>query len=475
MGEPYTERRRLLEELNLNGDHWQTPGYNVGNGHELLEVAGEKGLEGLVGKRLDSRYEPGRRGGSWIKVKNTARQELVIGGWFPGEGRRKDRIGALLVGYYDDRELRYAGKVGTGFSDKDLAGLAARLRPLERESSPFSGRQPQRGAVFVEPELVAEVEFTEWTRERLLRHPSFKGLRDDKDPREVRLERPVEAEAAPGGLPAGRALEDGGVEVTVDGRAVRLSKLDEVLFPETGFTKGDLIDYYARIAELLLPHMQGRPLTLKRRHGKEKDHSVVNDLATLIWVADLAEIELHTSLSLAESPERPTAMVLDLGPGEPAGMSDCCEVALWIRGMLAELDLEVYAKTSGSNGLQLYMPLNSEVSYERTKGFARAVAQTLERQFPDRVVSGTAKELRHGKVLVDWSRNDQHKSVVAVYSVRAGERPTVSTPLRWEEVESADPERLAFEVQAVLARAGDHGDLFAPVHSERQELPELGG
>jgi bifunctional non-homologous end joining protein LigD len=190
MQEPYTERRELLEQLELEGEHWSTPGYSVGNGRALLDATRERGLEGLIGKRLDSRYEPGRRPGTWIKVKNTAGQELVIGGWLPGKGRRRDRIGALLVGYYDDGELRYAGKVGTGFSDDDLVRLAERLRPLERDSSPFSGRQPERGAIFVEPELVAEIVFTEWTRSGTLRHPSFKGLREDKSPREVTRERP---------------------------------------------------------------------------------------------------------------------------------------------------------------------------------------------------------------------------------------------------------------------------------------------
>jgi bifunctional non-homologous end joining protein LigD len=513
---PYSERREALEGLGLDGEHWRTPSYSTGDGRALLEASSAQGLEGLVAKRLDSRYEPGRRSGAWLKVKNTARQELVIGGWLPGEGRRKRRIGALLMGFYEGERLRFAGKVGTGFREKELDELAARLAPLERPTSPFEGRQPQRGAVFVEPRLVAEVEFGEWTPDGLLRHPSYKGLRTDKDPRGVTLERPVEvdepaaaaATAPVAALEAARRSGRARPEVEIEGRTLRLSNLDKVLYPRTGFTKGDLIDYYARAAPQLLPHLHGRPLTLKRypngvegghfyekrcpshrpdwvatapiwsgRHG-EIDFCLVNDLPTLVWAANLADLELHTSLSLAAAIERPTAMVFDLDPGAPADIVDCCQVGVWIRGMLAELGLETWAKTSGSKGLQLYVPLNSEVSYERTKPFARAVAETLERQFPGRVTARMSKTLRPGKVLIDWSQNDDAKTTVCVYSLRAMEAPTVSTPVSWEEVERAlaegDPAALRFEHDAVLARLDERGDLFAPVLSERQELPPLG-
>jgi len=282
-----------------------------------------------------------------------------------------------------------------------------------------------------------------------------------------------------------------------------------VLYPRAGFTKGDLIDFYARIAPVLLPHLHGRPLTLKRypdgvegghfyekrcpshrpqwvqtapvwseRHKGVIDYCLAADVSTLVWTANLADIELHTSLSLAEDMQRPTMMVFDLDPGEPADIVDCCQVGLWIRGMLAELGLSVYAKTSGSKGLQLYVPLNTDVGYDRTKPFSRSVAETLERQLPDRVVSRMTKSLRPGKVLVDWSQNDDSKTTVCVYSLRAKERPTVSTPVEWDEVERAltegDPELLSFDSHAVLDRVEERGDLFAPVLSERQELPDLG-
>ena len=189
IGEPYSRRRELLEELELDGPSWQTPGYVAGRAGELLEASAAQGLEGIVMKRLDSAYAPGKRDGSWLKVKNVSGQELVIGGWQPGEGRRRNRVGSLLVGYYEGEELRYAGKVGTGFSEADLTMLAERLAPLERESNPFAGRRGPRQARFVEPQLVAEVEFRELTKEGMVRHGSFKGLREDKPATEVVLER----------------------------------------------------------------------------------------------------------------------------------------------------------------------------------------------------------------------------------------------------------------------------------------------
>jgi bifunctional non-homologous end joining protein LigD len=390
-GEPYRRRRELLEELRLEGESWRTPGYSVGHAAKLLEASREQGVRGLILKRLDSRYEPGRRCDCWLQVRAAQTEE--------GDGEGDDSI------------------------------LAA--------AKPLPGNKAQ---------------------------------------------------------------------LTVEGRTLTLSNLDKVLYPRTGFTKGDLIDWYARIAEVLLPHLRGRPLTLKRypngvegkhfyekrcpahrpdwvrtasiwsdRHRGEIDYCLVEDLPTLIWLANLADIELHVSLSRAEAMEHPTALVFDLDPGPPADVVDCCQVALWIRGMFDQLGLRCYPKTSGSKGLQLYAPLDGEATYGETGPFAKAVAETLAQKFSDRVVSRMTKSLRRGKVLVDWSQNDVHKTTVSVYSLRAKERPTVSTPLEWEEVEAAsaqgEAERLVFDHAAVLARVGQRGDLFAPLLSERQALP----
>ena len=298
------------------------------------------------------------------------------------------------------------------------------------------------------------------------------------------------------------------VEVEVEGRALRLSNLDKILYPEAGFTKAQVIDYYTRVAPVLLPHLQGRPLTLKRypngvegkyfyekecpshrpewvrtaqipirTDGRSVNFCLAEDLPTLVWTSNLADLELHTSLARAAAITRPTMMVFDLDPGAPAAVLECARVALALRDLLAPLGLESWVKTSGSKGLQVYVPLNAETSYEETKPFALAVAQLLERDHPELVVSRMRKDLRVGKVFVDWSQNDEHKTTVCVYSLRARARPMVSTPMAWTEVEEAveadDPDILAFDWKAALARVEGHGDLFSGVLDREQTLPVL--
>jgi bifunctional non-homologous end joining protein LigD len=296
--------------------------------------------------------------------------------------------------------------------------------------------------------------------------------------------------------------------VEVDGRELSLTNLDKVMYPATGFTKGEVIDYYARIAPTMLPHISGRPMTLKRypegvdaghffekrcpthrpewvntasiwsdREDGEIAFCVCDDKPTLIWMAQLASLELHPSLSLAKRMERPTVLAFDLDPGEPANVIDCARVALEVRELFGDLGLECFPKTSGGKGLQVYLPLNSSLTYEATKPYAQAVAQLLERMHPDRIVSRMTKRLRKGKVFVDWSQNTESKTTVAVYSLRARERPTVSTALDWVEVseaaESGEPEPIRFEAADVLERVAERGDLFAPVLDLKQKLPAV--
>ena len=305
-------------------------------------------------------------------------------------------------------------------------------------------------------------------------------------------------------------MSPAGTKVTVDGRELTLSNLDKVLYPEAGFTKGQVISYYQAVADAILPHLSGRPLTLKRypngvdgeffyekrcpshrpswvevapiwsRHNRaEVGYCVAGDLPTLVWVANLASLELHTSLSRADQIARPTMLVFDLDPGPPASIVECSRIGLRLRDLLERAGLQSMAKTSGSKGLQLYAPLNTPVAYEGgTKDFALAVAQLFERQFPDEVVSSMRKDLRPGKVLIDWSQNDEHKTTVCVYSLRARARPTVSTPVTWDEVakvgEADDPALLAFEADEVVERVRRMGDLFAPLNELEQTLPRLG-
>ena len=502
----------------------------------MLAAAVEQRLEGVVAKRLDSPYRPGRRTDEWLKIKHVNRQELVIGGWLPGKGARAGRLGALLMGYYESGEnrrrvLRYAGRVGTGFNEDDLERLGKKLAAIPRSTSPFSGTQPPRGANFVEPKLVAEIEFRQWTHDRILRHSSYKGLREDKPAKEVRVEIsiPTDDDDVQKTSKRSKSAKKGNkqddppherpyevvretkraVEIEAQGRTLKLTNREKVMYPQTGFTKGDLIDYYAAVAPVLLPHLAGRPLTLKRypdgvegehfyekrcpphrpdwvrtaaiaseRGGGTIDYCLAEDLPTLIWATNLADIELHTSLSRAGRIDRPTAIVFDLDPGAPAALRACCRVALWIREIFDSFGLQTFVKTSGAKGLQVYAPLNNAVGYEQTKPFARAVAELLQKRHPRQVVARMAKDLRPGRVLVDWSQNDEHKTTVCVYSLRARERPTISTPLAWEEIEGALGGRrgepsLSAEPRELLQRVERDGDLFAPLLTLTQELPDL--
>jgi bifunctional non-homologous end joining protein LigD len=298
--------------------------------------------------------------------------------------------------------------------------------------------------------------------------------------------------------------------IEVDGKQLKLTNLEKVLYPAIGFTKGQVVDYYARIAPVLIPHLAGHPTTLKRYpEGVDKEfffeknttkyrpdwvktapiwsegnnrnvnYVLVNDLPTLIWVANLASIELHPSLSLAKNIESPAVIAFDLDPGPPANIVQCFQVALWLREIFDHFGLQSFPKTSGSKGLQIYVPLNTPTSYDTTKPFAHALARLLENEHKDLVVSDMKKSLRVGKVLVDWSQNDEHKTTIGVYSLRAREHPTVSTPVSWEEVERAfkkkDPKMLVFEAKQVVERAEKMGDLFEPVLTLKQKLPKLPG
>jgi bifunctional non-homologous end joining protein LigD len=309
-------------------------------------------------------------------------------------------------------------------------------------------------------------------------------------------------------MPAGAFAMDSTIDV--QGKQLKLSNLEKVLYPATGFTKQQVIDYYVRIAPAMVPHLAERPLTRKRypngvdeeffyeknapqyrpewvktvpiwsgRNRRTIHYILADDLATLVWLANLAAIELHPSLSLAKDITCPTMMVFDLDPGAPANIVQCCQVGLWLREIFDHFGLQSFPKTSGSKGLQIYVPLNTPTNYESTKTFSHALAQLLEHEHPELVVSDMKKQVRTGKVFVDWSQNDEHKTTIAVYSLRAREHPTVSTPVTWEEVERAFKKKganlLVFEAKQVVARVDKMGDLFAPVLELKQRLPNLKG
>ncbi len=296
-------------------------------------------------------------------------------------------------------------------------------------------------------------------------------------------------------------------ELIVEGRKIPVSNLDKVLYPKVRFTKGQVIDYYIRVAPVLLPHLKDRPLTMKRYpngvegeffyekncpshrpkwvrtakvwsegNNRMMDYCLLNDLPTLVWAANLADLELHTSLARKKNVARPTMMVFDLDPGAPADIVQCCQVGLWLHDLLAQLKLKSFPKTSGSKGLQVYVPLNTAATFDQTKDLSRALAQYLEHEHPHLVTSNMSKALRKNKVFVDWSQNDEHKTTICVYSLRAKDEPTVSTPVTWDEVATCLKKKKAdlfkFRSDKTLARVEKLGDLFQPVERLKQKLPK---
>ncbi len=486
--EPLSERRKRLEGVvGRSGGVLVSPQFD--DGPALLAAAREQELEGVVAKRADSQYRPGRRSTEWHKLKLRQTQEVVIAGYTRGQGRRA-AFGALVVGLHDAGELRWAGNVGTGFSDDEIEKLRRLLAPLERLDSPFAEtpkmpRVRKSDVTWVEPVLVAEVEFAEWTHEGRLRAPSYLRLREDMPAPDVRRER----EPVPTTVKRGR-------------RELRLSNLDKPFWPDEGVTKGGLIAYYRDVAEVLVPHLRGRPFTMKRypdgwqgksffqknapshmpewierapfpastREGEKKiiEYAVVNDELALLWMANMGCIDLHTWASRTERPDRPDWVMFDLDPSEGAGFEEVIEVAQLVKQMLDLLELESYPKTSGSRGIHVLVPIARRHSYEEVREFASIVAGALARAHSGLVTTEWAKQKRRG-VLVDANQNRQGATNASVYSVRPRAGAPVSTPLRWQEVVlGLDP--TAFTMEAVLDRVARDGDLYEGVLGGKQSL-----
>ncbi len=487
--EPLRERRKRLEGIvRPGGQVLVSPQFD--DGDALLAAARAQELEGVVAKRLDSRYRPGRRSADWHKVKLRQTQEVVVVGYTRGQGRRSGGFGALVVAVHDAGGLRWAGNVGTGFDDSEIERLRRLLKPLERETGalaevPKMPRVRRADVVWVEPRLVAEVEFAEWTREGRLRAPVYVQLREDKTARDVRRER------AP--LPA--VLKRGR-------RELRLSNLDKPFWPEEGITKGDLIAYYRDVAHVLVPHVRDRPFTMKRypdgwlgknffqkqapshmpewiprapfpastREGEKKviDYALVNDELALLWMANMGCIDLHTWASRAGRPEKPDWVMFDLDPSEGVGFEEVVEVARLVKETLDLLELESFPKTSGSRGIHVLVPIARRHSFADVREFAGIAAGALARAHPGLVTTEWAKQKRRG-VLVDANQNGPGKTNASVYSVRPRAGAPVSTPLRWEEVvPGLDPS--GFTMDAVLDRVARGGDLFAGVLGGKQSL-----
>ena len=489
LGEPLAERRRRLETLvRPSSAVLVSPQFE--DGDALLAAARDSELEGVVAKRADSPYRPGRRTHEWQKLKLRRTQDVVVAGYTRGQGRRAGAFGALVAGVFEDGGLRWAGNVGTGFSDAEIERLLGLLRPLERSGAPFAQvpkmpRVRPADVVWVEPRLVAEVEYAEWTHEGRLRAPSYLRLREDRPAVEARRER----EPLPLVITRGR-------------RTLRLSNLDKVFWAEEGITKGDLVAYYRDVAHVLVPHLRGRPFTMKRypdgwqgkhffqkqapshmpdwiprapfpastRDGEKRivDYALVNEELALLWMANMGCIDLHTWASRADRSDRPDWAMFDLDPSEGVGFDAVVEVALLVKQALDLLELRSYPKTSGSRGIHVLVPIARRHTHAQAREFAGVVAGALARSHPGLVTTEWVKEKRRG-VLVDANQNGPGKTNASVYSVRPRAGAPVSTPLRWEEVSQAlDP--ASFTMDAVLERVARDGDLFAGVLAGRQSL-----
>jgi len=488
---PFVERRKRLERLLDRRNRTVRLSETFEDGEALLAAAREQRLEGIVAKKADSVYAEGRRTRDWLKIKPTGRQEFIICGYTKGQGRRAGSFGSLVLGVYRGNELTYVGNVGTGFTEKTIEELLAKLRPLERPDCPFPEvpKMPKvrkSDVVWVEPKLVCEVEFVEWTHDGRLRAPSFVGLRDDKPAQAVRREEPVETT-----VKRGR-------------RELKLSNLDKVFWPEERIIKGDLIEYYRAVADVLVPHLEDRPFTMKRypdgwqgKHFFQKDapkhmpdwiptarflvsardrsrtkkwvnFPLVNDELALLWMVNMGCIDMNAWYSRVDKPDRPDFVLFDLDPSPDVGFAETVEVALLVKEALDALGLVSFAKTSGSEGMHVLVPVERRHTFEDTREFCEIVAGAIARTHRGLATTEWTKAKRRG-VLIDSNQNGEGKTIASVYSVRPKAGAPVSTPLRWDEVdEKLDP--AAFTMDAVLERVRKHGDLFEDMLTTRQRL-----
>jgi bifunctional non-homologous end joining protein LigD len=511
LGRPYDERRHLLSQLPMP-DPYRVSVIPAFTFEELaadrvtpamlLDRMAAEGKEGLVAKLRNSTYLPGRRPDSWLKHPLVQTQEVIVCGWRPGQNRFAGMLGGLLLGGHDPvtGDVVYLGDVGTGFSEAERRALQARLEPSEIGTHPFAVAPPREDVVrarWVRPELVGEVQYRQFTRGAgRLRHTSWRGLRADRNIADVVAPRSSLRDAPPAPAPPDPVASGQRITVRVGERQLAVSSLDKVLYPAEGFTKAEVISYYAQVAPVMLPHLAARPVTFirfpdgveggqffeknvargapdwlstvalastgSRGRGETIEYVVVEELAALVWAANLAALELHVpqwTVTPDGARGLPDPLVFDLDPGPGTTVVECAD------------GLTPRAQTSGSKGMQVYCGIHTD-SAQAPSAYAKAVAMGLARQTPDRVTATMAKAARTGRVFVDWSQNNPHKTTIAPYSLRGREHPTVSTPVTWEEVRACDQvELLTFTAEDVLHRVDQLGDVFADLGETRAALP----
>lgn len=471
---PLLERKELLEKL-LEGapDCLQYSAHVRGQGEESLQAAREKHLEGIVGKRADSLYS-GSRSGDWIKLKCENRQEFVIGGYTRTE-KKSEGISALLLGVFEGDSLIYCGRAGTGIAQKEMPELEAKFQKIGRKTSPFKEppkAQRNEKIFWLSPKYAAEIKFAQWTGDRLLRQASFKGLRTDKDVREIRAEWAGE-EAAETPKTSGKKRAAPQPEASASQgdviEGVKISSPEKLLFPGDGITKMEVVRYYHAVAERMLPYLRGRILSIVRcpqgveqacffkKHpdadhsglgivsvksskGKSADYYYIRDLSGLIYEVQMNTLEFHVWGSRAEQPERPDMMVFDLDPDEGMALDRIRQGVKDLKSLLDDLSLTSYLKTSGGKGYHIVVPFEPTVDWDTFHEFARSIAVAMETKWPDRYTSNVRKDQRKGRIFIDWIRNGRGATSVAPYSIRARKGAAVSMPLSWRELSTVAPD-----------------------------------
>jgi bifunctional non-homologous end joining protein LigD len=567
---PLSDRRKILEGVLPAGPVVRLSEPVSQEGRKVYAAAQSLGIEGIVGKEDSSTYQPGRRSGAWVKIKIKQRLEAIVGGFTEGRRGRGKTFGALLLGAYEDGgALRYIGHCGGGFTDAELRRVYGMLKSRIDPICPFATKPPtNERPTWVRPDLVVEVEYGGWTRDNLLRFPVYKGIHDDKPAREVKLERPLPVAAVTGDGEMKTATRERGNAVTrkdkqgptsgsgyrgtampryrqLDDLPVEFTNLDKVFWPEKGYTKGDLIRYYLDVSKVILPHLEDRPVTLRRFPNGIKGESfyqkdvpdapefvkivqiwtestkgklaapVCNNLETLLWLAQLADIEIHTWFSRttplrrmengaaaasdfgksedarrASALNRPDYVVFDIDPylfpgnklpqrkGEKdpdysrRGFEAAVEATFLVREVLKTLRLESFVKTSGKTGLHLFVPLIRRYTFEQTHEFARTVTQYVETRYPKKVTTAWATEKRVGKVFLDYNQNRLGATLASAYSLRPTPDAAVSMPVTWKELEKGfDP--LQFNIETVPAIMKKRKDAWVDLLAKPQKLEQL--
>ncbi|MDF3077541.1 MAG: ligD [Sphingobacteriaceae bacterium] len=474
----------------------------VGNGSKLFAEAEKNGWEGIIAKKASSTYDSGRRSDNWQKFKLQNAQEAVIIGYSKPAGSRK-YFGSLVLGMYDEGKLVYIGNCGTGFNEETLKDVYNKMEKLKAEKKPVSEKIPQeRTITWVKPKLVCEVTFSEWTGDRHLRHPVFKGLRIDKETKEVKEESPSPAEK-PAKISSMKNTEakENEVEEKFGKKAVKLTNLNKLYWKDEGISKGQLLDYYRDVANYILPHLKDRPLSLNRHpngingpnffqkdldtdqipswikyaplhsesNNKDIDYLVCNDLPTLLWMVNLGCIEINPWLSTYKKPDNPIFAVMDLDPNDVDDFGEVVRVAHTVRGILEQMGIEPWIKTSGSRGLHIFIHVGGKYDYEVVKNFIHYVGQMVLAQHPDTTSLERSPSKRKKKIYLDFLQNRRGQTIAAAYSARPKVKASVSTPLKWDEV-TEDLNTKDYTIFNTLDRIKAKGDIWKDITKTKTDL-----